>query len=352
MNPRKMDFGPNSNLCDLDIAQLTDRTSGVTISNQTPLEKSLDTIRNLATANTTLGPWDPEEFAICRGLMSKLKGEGLNGNGCSVGYIINQSGQPHFHISYGENILSYGHNNNLITLGSGIPFKPNGLIQAGGSEEQNALQITEAFGAVQKLIEDEIKQKRSLLEKALQYTHPDDLKADPKSLLEIVEALSGLTTLLASQSMKDLYLSGEDDDDMKLQCNRTGYDCRPPQALGAINNAFSTLLQSGLRIGQPLAIPLRNALGQLEDDIKSREPIIWIVHEFRQVLDILLPKTAVSADMKHNLSRQRFKGIEKLLQEVKDIIEYMYYSDMEEFTTSPYLNALLQAADPEWLQQK
>lgn len=313
---------------------------------QAKLEASLAALTTIVHSETMATFAGSHERAVSKGLMRKLTRDGIQGNGYLIGHLSGKGIKPAFTIQSGENIFSFQHGNNRVSSNNGTSYDTEELLASDLSNGMTT-KIAEALNAARQLIEEQSSQKKALLESFLQRM-PQEIEPTAVTILNLDEALSGLITLMGSGKYRDIYLYGTETDDRELRFNNSGYDCRPANALTEIQTALTALDHQGIKTGKLLTIPLLKALDSLERDMKDKEPITLTGHFIRKQLREFLSQFGISLPGDNNLSIQRFTEIKTLLEEVKDHIAASGISNLNHFTTDPYLNALLEVSEPPW----
>lgn len=325
-------------------------------SNRQILQRTLDKLTGIAAMNTLIDASsnsNPTEYATQKGLLHRLKGEGITGETCSICYFTYKRMLTSFHIKAhgkGEYTLEYQPGSKQITYGEEYPINIKTV-------NPNILSIiTPIFIDAVKLIEDELAKKRASLKSALEqtqsaHTAPEDAKLGAQEILKLDDALSGLNALLKSEELRNLYLSGDEMEDEKLKNNPSGYDCGPARALTTILKSLAVLNAHHIFIGARLAGPLRETLNAFEQDLKERSPFTITGNNIRQRILVVLMKWGIVLPKEGTISLEKLRQIEELLENVKINLKIMLSPKTAQFTTNPYLNAILEVAEPEWSEE-
>jgi hypothetical protein len=317
------------------------------------LQITLDELTRIAAMNTLIDASsnsNPTEYAVQKGLLHRLKGQGITGETCSICYFTYRKILASFHIkAHGrcEYTLEYQPGSERITYGEEYPIDIKTV-------NPNILSIiTPIFIDAEQLIKDELTKKRASLTSALEETlstntNLEDAKLIAQEILKMDDALSGLNALLKSEELRNLYLSEDEIANSDLENNPSGYDCGPARILRTIQESLAALNAHHVGIGARLSGPLRETLNAFEQDLIERSPLTLTGSNVRQRIMGALTKWGIILPKKSTISLGKTQQIEELLATVKINLEIMLSPKTAQFTTNPYLNAILEVAEPEW----
>lgn len=292
-----------------------------------------------------------ENEAVQRGLMHRLKIEGLRNENASVGYLTQSNIEPSFPIKFGDTDVIYYCRRRLICLpAAGLRLNINELTEGTSLQTVNpelAGKIAETLTAGTRLIENNILERKQLLTSASET--PDDAREIlSQKLLELDAAVCGLKFFLASDDLRPRYLSDAEEDQRALEFSPSSYECRPQMVLASISDALAEMNRHDLKIGRRLAVPIGTALDALAEDLKIKTPVTITGQFVRQRIVDILSRHGIDLRRNSKFSLHNLEQTWIKLQTIRQSLEQIEDFDLRQFVSDPYLDALIRVAEPEW----